>query len=180
MDIRQEQAGDREAVIDVHRRAFGTHGDSVAALAGALGADIEAHGGASYVAEIEGQVVANIMFSRSLLDAPKELVRVDVLSPVGVLPELHGQGIGSALIRYGLAQMEATDVPAVFLEGDPRYYSRFGFLAGGELGFRKPSLRIPDPAFQVYRLPAYQDWMTGTLVYNEIFWQLDCVGLRED
>jgi putative acetyltransferase len=48
-----------------------------------------------------------------------------------------------------------------------------------ELGFRSPSLRIPPPAFQVARLPGYETWMTGTLVYSETFWALDCVGLRD-
>lgn len=42
-----------------------------------------------------------------------------------------------------------------------------------------PSLRMPDAAFQVARLPAYEPWMTGTLVYSETFWALDCVGLRD-
>jgi putative acetyltransferase len=38
---------------------------------------------------------------------------------------------------------------------------------------------MPDAAFQAVRLPAYQAWMTGTLVYPDIFWRLDAVGLRE-
>jgi putative acetyltransferase len=25
----------------------------------------------------------------------------------------------------------------------------------------------------------YEPWMTGTLVYPEVFWALDCVGLRD-
>ena len=40
-------------------------------------------------------------------------------------------------------------------------------------------LRIPDAAFQVMRLPAYEPWMTGTLVYSEAFWRHDCVGRRD-
>ncbi len=61
----------------------------------------------------------------------------------------------------------------------PGYYARLGFTAGAGQGFRKPSLRIPDPAFQAIRLPAYEPWMTGTLVYSEPFWRWDAVGLRE-
>jgi putative acetyltransferase len=75
--------------------------------------------------------------------------------------------------------LNARGVPLVFLEGSPTYYRRFGFVAGAELDFRKPSLRIPDAAFQVKVLDAYEPWMTGTLVYSQIFWDLDCVGLRE-
>ena len=79
----------------------------------------------------------------------------------------------------GWSDAQAASVPLVFLEGAPGYYSRFGFEQGSELGFRKPSLRIPDAAFQVLRLPAYEQWMTGTLVYSEVFWRHDAVGLRE-
>jgi putative acetyltransferase len=58
-------------------------------------------------------------------------------------------------------------------------YSRLGFVPGADLGFRKPSLRIPDAAFQVARLGTYQPWMTGTLVYAAPFWDHDAVGLRD-
>lgn len=119
------------------------------------------------------------MFTTSLLDAPRRLVDVQVLSPLAVLPELQSQGIGSALVRRGLEITAERSVPLVFLEGSPVYYSRFGFAAGGEQSFRKPSLRIPDAAFQVVRLPACRPWMTGTLVYAEAFWRHDAVGLRD-
>lgn len=63
----------------------------------------------------------------------------------------------------------------MFTRGLP---SRLGFGAAIEQGFRKPSLRIPDAAFQAMRLPAYESWMSGTLVYAETFWNHDAVGLR--
>ena len=69
--------------------------------------------------------------------------------------------------------------PLVFLEGDPGYYRASGSCRAPTLGFRKPSLRIPDDAFQVTALPAYEPWMTGTLVYAEPFWRHDAVGLRD-
>jgi putative acetyltransferase len=112
------------------------------------------------------------------LDAPPRLVEVHVLSPIGVRPQSQRQGVGSALIARGVEILSSRQVPAVFLEGDPRYYSRRGFVAAGASGFRKPSLRIPDPAFQVMTLPAYEPWMTGTLFYPEPFWRHDVVGLR--
>ena len=118
------------------------------------------------------------MLTRSLLDAPRRLVDVQVLSPVAVLPEYQGQDIGSALIRDDLVIMAERSVPVVFLEGLPAYYSRFGFAPGAEQGSRKPSLRIPDVAFQAIRLPAFEAWMSGTLVYSDTFWRHDAVGLR--
>jgi putative acetyltransferase len=83
------------------------------------------------------------------------------------------------LIRAGLKLMIKRRVPVVFLDGDPGYYSRFEFQAGGPQGFRKPSLPIPDAAFQAIRLAGHEAWMTGTLVYAEAFWRHDCVGRRD-
>jgi putative acetyltransferase len=179
MELREERPGDRDAVRDVQRRAFGEHGPVVADLVDSLRDTITPASGLSLVAEQDGRVSGHVMFTRSLLDAPRRLVGVQVLSPLGVLPGQQGRGIGSALVRHGLKTLAERDVPLVFLEGDPAYYARFGFVAGGGEGFRKPSLRIPDVAFQVIRLPTYEPWMTGTLVYAEPFWRHDCVGLRD-
>lgn len=176
MEIRDERTGDHEAVRDVQRQAFGRDGQ-VARLVDALRRDDPQ--AVSLVAVEAGTVVGHVMFTRALLDAPRQLVTVRVLSPLGVLPQRQRQGVGSALVREGLRRMDGDGVPLVFLEGSPSYYPRLGFTAGGELGFRKPSLRIPDVAFQVAVLSGYQSWMTGTLVYPATFWEHDCVGLRQ-
>lgn len=181
MHIRPEREGDQAAVGHLLMRAFGggDHGAVVAELADGLRALVNGRAGLSLVAEHDGELVGNVIFTRNWLDAPRRLVDVQVLSPVGVLPEYQRRGIGSALIRTGLRTMIERHVPVVFLEGDPGYYSRFGFLAGRPQGFRRPSLRIPEAGFQAIRLAAYEPWMTGTLVYEQTFWRLDLVGLRD-
>jgi putative acetyltransferase len=184
MDLREERPGDRESVRKIHQLAFGDHGPAdhglvVASLVDSLRETITPAAGLSLVAEHDGQIVGHVLFTRSLLDAPRRLVEVQVLSPLAVLPEQQKRGIGSALVRHGLKALAEQAVPLVFLEGDPGYYSRFGFAPGRDQGFRKPSLRIPDAAFQVIKLPRYEPWMTGTLVYAEPFWRHDCVGRRD-
>jgi putative acetyltransferase len=179
VDVRAELAGDAPAVRAVHLAAFGDHGEVVADLVDDLRELVAQGDGLSLVADERGEVAGHVMFTPSLLDAPKRLVAVQVLSPVGVLPVYQRQGVGTALIRRGLELLVERGVPLVFLEGSPTYYPRLGFEPATEQGFRKPSLRIPDAAFQVMRLLAYEPWMTGTLVYAEAFWRHDAVGLRD-
>lgn len=171
--IRDQRPADAPAVRDVLTRSFDR--PVVADLAEALYA--RPHGRA-YVAELDGRIAGHVQLSRSWLDAPARLVEVLVLSPLGVHPSLQGRGVGGALVRHALADAARLAAPALFLEGSPRYYARFGFEPARPLGFTPPSVRIPDPAFQVALLPAYEPWMTGALVYAEAFWAFDCVGLR--
>ena len=178
--VRREVDGDAEAVRQVHLAAFGDHGGVVDDLVDELRSILSPSRGAALVAEEEDEIVGQVMFTASLLDSDRRLVEVQVLSPLGVRSDRQGRGIGQSLVGAGLQMMVDQSVPVVFLEGDPAYYSRFGFRPGGQQGFRKPALRIPDAAFQALRLPAHEGWMTGTLVYSEIFWRLDCVGLRDE
>lgn len=175
--IRRQRPDERAAVRDVVTRAFGDA--LVADLVENLMAAPAGAAGLSFVAESAGRVVGHVLLTRSWLDAPSRLVEVLVLSPLAVLPEHHGQGIGGRLVRHAIAEAGRSGAPLLFLEGAPAYYSRFGFERASQRGFTAPSVRIPDPAFQVVLLPAYQPWMTGALVYAEQFWALDCVGLRD-
>jgi putative acetyltransferase len=173
---RLERPEEEGEIRDVVRAAFGPE-EGVERIVDDLRRS-DAWVGLSFVAEYEGRLVGHVSFTRSLLDAPNRLVEVLVLSPLSVRPARQGRGIGSALVRYALRELEERSEPLVFLEGSPAYYARFGFVPGTDLGFRRPSRRIPRAAFQVVRLPAYEEWMTGTLVYHRVWWDHDAVGLR--
>jgi putative acetyltransferase len=182
--FRPERPGEEQRVDDVVTDAFGgpDHGHAgaeVATLVDRLRESPDWIDGLSFVAEVDRQVVGHILFTRGLLDTWLRLVDILVLSPVSVATAFQGQGIGTGLISHGLERLTEGPYPLVFLEGDPRFYSRFGFIAGVRLGFRRPSLRIPEPGFQVLPLPGYEPWMSGTLVYSRVFWDLDLVGLRD-
>lgn len=184
--IRVEEPGDRAAIKRVVDDAFGAHDHAgVGDLVEALRVSDDWIDGLSFVAEQQGpgahgSVVGHVLLTRSRLDAPTALIDVLVLSPLAVAPDRQRRGIGSALVRHALGAAAARPEPLVFLEGSPDYYGPLGFLAAAPLGFRRPSLRIPPAAFQVVRLPGYREWMTGTLVYSEVFWRQDCVGLRDE
>ena len=147
IEIRPERPADRDAVDEVHRAAFADHGAQVAGLVEGLRDLISDHRGVSLVAVAGGRVIGHVMLTPSLLDAPRALVTVQVLSPLGVLPAAQRRGVGSAMVRRGVEIVIGQGAPIVFLEGNPAYYSRLGFVAGASLGYRRPSLRIPR-AFQ--------------------------------
>lgn len=174
--VRAQADGDKDGVRRVVTEAFGEQGEKVADLAEALTASPNHRGG--FVAEEDGQVVGHVQLSRSWVDAPSRLVEVLVLSPLSVLPGEQRKGIGKLLVARAIEEAGNAGAPMLFLEGSPVYYSRLGFEPGGRHGFTPPSVRIPDAAFQVVLLPAHESWMTGALVYNEVFWAYDSVGLR--
>jgi len=128
--IRDETGGDVDAIGDVHRAAFADHPFSrqtehliVQALrqAGALTL--------SLVAVLDGRVVGHVAFSPAGVGDTDGDAQPGwyLLGPVGVLPGLQRQGMGSRLVREGLARLERLSARGCILVGDPAYYARFGF-----------------------------------------------------
>jgi putative acetyltransferase len=158
--IRAEGPGDEDAVRAVVTAAFDGR-TSEAALVDALRA-----GGRvalALVAEDDGAVVAHVLFSLAAVGAE----RVLALAPLAVAPAQQRQGIGSALVREGLARAGGRKEPLVVVLGDPVYYARFGFRPAGELGVDPPFERW-RPAFQAVGLPAYRP-VSGTAIYPPEF-----------
>src|SRR5687767_14110600 len=96
--------------------------------------------------------------------------RVPSLSPLGVLPDVQQQGIGTALVGAALARAEEHGEPLVVLEGSPLYYSRVGFEPAARFGITidLPSWAPPDAA-QVHRLSRYEPNIKGHVVYPPAF-----------
>jgi hypothetical protein len=125
------------------------------------------------------------------VQTPEDEVGRDRLLTNATLYWLIGTATSSAQFYYesaahlgkiftpGVAPEPVTVPIGVAVFGQDPGLPRFGFEPGAAHGFRKPSLRIPDAAFQVLRLPTYESWMTGTLVYAEAFWRQDAVGRRD-
>lgn len=172
--LRGMTAADADAVRLLVAAAFADEPD-VVALQDALALRPDNVG---FVADHEGRVVGHVGLTRCWIDAPDRLVSALVLGPLSVSPDVQRRGIGAELLERAVAHARSTDAPAVFLEGDPAYYSRHGWLPASAIGVTPPSVRIPRPAFQCVRLPAHEDWMRGAVVYPDTFWLHDSVGLR--
>ena len=163
---------------EVHALVAGAFGDPAVAL---LLDDLRSSPawlGRSFVAELDGEIVGHVAYTRAWVDDPSELVEVLVLSPLSIRPDHASKGIGTALVMESLELLGDRPEPLVFLEGDPGFYSRLGFVPAEPLGFRAPSIRIPSRAFQVRPLPGRAGRVTGALVYPDVWWRHDAVGLR--
>lgn len=177
LEIREAGDVDTPAVEAVVEAAFGEQGvavnDVMARLRGVEDMAVE------LVAVAGDDVVGCVALSRAWLDARERLVDVLVLSPLAVVPDRQGRGIGTRLLEAVPEAAERLGAPLVFLEGAPAYYGTRGWQASSEHDLERPSRRIPEPACQVRLLSRYSPWMTGRLVYPDVWWRLDLVGLRD-
>jgi len=125
---RQYGSGDGEvALIEALRMS----GDVVAEL-------VALHG---------SEIVGHVMFSRATME-PASL-KLAVLGPVCASVALQKRGIGTALIREGLARCKVLGFDAVALLGDPDYYARFGFSVSDA---RVLNCKYSGPDFQALEL----------------------------
>jgi putative acetyltransferase len=178
--IRQETRADVPAVRGLVATAFGD--ENVARLVDLIRQSPYFLPELSLVAEADGKVVGHVLFSRAPLrrndgDGEVELdAEILLLSPLAVHPDFQGRGIGGALVRRGLDMANDRGEPMVILEGSPKLYGRFGFERAADHGIERPSDRIPDAAFQVRLLDAYEETLTGRVEYPSAFWETGSVG----
>jgi len=84
-----------------------------------------------YVADVDGNIVGSIMYSKSFLFSD-DLGKVPIVSfgPLCVHPEYQRKGIGTALIEKTKSLVEKMDIPAIIIYGDPHNYCKHGFKNG--------------------------------------------------
>ncbi len=153
VEIRPEQSADHESVLAVHAAAFADHGGVVINLVKALRDLVTPTAGLSLVADINGRVIGHVMSTPSLLDAPSRLVSVDVLSRLPSARTINAAGSVGRSSKLALRYRPRGAYRRFSSKAIPATTQRSGFQQAGSLGFRRPSLRIPQPAFQVMRLP---------------------------
>jgi putative acetyltransferase len=161
--IRREQVADTASVRQVNERAFGTpaEADLVDALRGS-------DGSIALVATLDGRVVGHIMFTPVTLD-DATAVPVAGLAPMSVLPELQRTGIGTQLIRAGLAACREQGYAAIVVVGHPDYYPRFGFRPAHVYGLHC-EFAVPPEAFVVAVLdPQILPHLSGVVRYRPEF-----------
>lgn len=85
------------------------------------------------------------------------------LGPISVLPAHQRSGIGTKLMYQALEDLRVLAASGCVVLGDPRYYSRFGFMAEASLTF--PG--VPQEYFQALLFKGPMP--SGTVSYHEAF-----------
>lgn len=168
VQIRAERPGDRDAIARVVAAAFDS--EAHARLVEAIRSSANFIADLALVAEEAGDVVGYVMISHAELDDGVARRRVATLSPLAVRPDRQGQGIGSALVRTACDEAKERGEPLILVEGDPRFYGRFGFepAVPHGIGFTLPSW-APEEAGQVLRLTGDDPCLRGRVVYPAAF-----------
>ena len=133
MQICPYRPEDAVAIREVHLEAFGGREDE-SRLVDLLHAAGAAPISLVAVEEPGGRLLGHILFSPVELVGSSAALHLLGLAPIGVLPEEHGRGVGSRLVRAGLADCLATGYDAVVVLGEPNYYSQFGFRRASDRG----------------------------------------------
>jgi putative acetyltransferase len=128
--IRPERAEDVGEIRVVNERAFGERTEAKLVDTLRLANKVAV----SLVAQSDDQVVGHILFSPiTIANAPQDIRGVG-LAPMSVLPEFQNGGIGSRLVREGLAACHRAGHDIVVVLGHINYYPRFGFVRAKDVG----------------------------------------------
>jgi predicted N-acetyltransferase YhbS len=90
-----------------------------------------------FVAEIDGKVVANIVYTKSkIIGDGGEHCEVITFGPLSVLPDYQGKGIGGMLIKQTKEIAIELGYKAILIYGDPEYYRKFSFVEAEKYNIR--------------------------------------------
>lgn len=144
LDIRPSNETDIADIDALHQAAFGEpEGPEIVELVNLMFGDKSAKPLLSLVATENGELLGHILFSKVEIVGSDNPVSAQILAPMAVAPERHGEGIGGKLIAEGLKRLKADGVELVFVLGHPTFYPRYGFKPAGVLGF-EATHPIPD------------------------------------
>ena len=129
--MRNEQTDDYRKVEEIHRNAFwnlSVPGCNEHYLAHILRTHEDFVPELDYVCELDGQVVANVMYTKSkLADEQGKITEILTFGPIGVSPEVQRRGIGKALLEKSFSEAVRMGYKAIVIFGNPDNYVTSGF-----------------------------------------------------
>lgn len=115
----------------------------------------------SLVAEDNGAVIGHVAVSPvTISDGATQWYG---LGPISVAPEHQGRGVGAQLMEHALSELRALGATGCVVLGEPRYYSRFGFIA-------EPLLVLPGVPAEYFQSLAFNGSLpSGEVSYHAAF-----------
>ena len=127
MNIRTALKTDVESILEIHKSAFPEEESStIAELATNLLSEDIKPPIISFLAEHNNVAIGHVAYSPATIDNDENWLGY-ILAPLAVKPKHQKHGAGSKLINHGIKQLKEMSVNVLFVYGDPKYYSRFGF-----------------------------------------------------
>jgi putative acetyltransferase len=159
--IRPETAADRDAIRRVNYEAFGEPIE--AKLVDAIRESDRYVPELSLVAVSEGQTLGHVI--SSYVDVDPGTRRVLQVGPLAVLPLHQRRGIGTALMEETIRIADARAEPLLLIEGNPKYYERFGFSRADAVGIEPPPEALGPQYFMIRPLATYDPAFGGHAIY---------------
>jgi predicted N-acetyltransferase YhbS len=124
----------------------------------------------SFVACDGDAVIGNIVYSRAKVvsEAGQEF-EVLCMGPFAVTPSLQKKGVGARLLQHSLQKAKALGFKAVVIFGDPKYYSRFGFVNAGNFGITTATGENFDAFMALKFFPEALDGTRGKFYADPVF-----------
>ena len=151
----------RAQILEVESAAFGPdEGPIIERLVSDLLDDPTAQPLLSVLAVEGDRPLGHILFTRVELGGQATPIKSSILCPLAVAPEAQSRGIGSQLVRTGLARLRESGTELVFVLGHPGYYPRFGFEPAGAYRLHAP-YPIPEKNADAWMVQALQPGILG-------------------
>lgn len=94
------------------------------------------------VVEEEGVIIGHFILSKLPISNRYEN-EILMLSPVSVAINKQRQGVGKYMLQEGIKLAAKMGFKGIIVEGDDRYYQRFGFRTSTELGIYASKKNLP-------------------------------------
>lgn len=169
MIIRQEEPSDYAAVYDLVKEAFAhaAHSDGTEHfLLDKLRNSTAFIPELSLVAEENGQIVGQIMFTKAQVGNTTQLV----LAPIAVRRDCQGKGIGGKLITTAHKMAKTLGFEYSVLIGYPEYYARFGYSDAADFGIKAP-IELPPHVFMAANVHGKNTKLNATIEFAKEFFE---------
>ena len=133
----------------------------------------------SRVAEINGVIIGEILYSKACVDTGAQKIDVLTFGPLCVVPEYQNKGIGGMLLEETMKLATEKGHKAIIIFGEPWYYPKHGFQTCDHFGITTSEGKNFD-AFMVKELiPGGLTNVQGKFMESETFENLSPEEVEE-